>query len=104
MGKRINIVLPELTIRTIDRMVKPGQRSLFINHAVQYFVAHRSPEALRSQLEMAVLRDQDLDREVSADWLAVDQQTWQQPDESTTHKKPATRSGEKSISRRLIQR
>ena len=65
MGKRINIVLPETTIRTIDGMAKPGQRSRFIDEAVQYFVANRSAEALRAQLERAAIRDRDLDREVT---------------------------------------
>jgi hypothetical protein len=45
MSKRINIVLPEATIQTIDRMAKPGQRSRFINHAVQHYVQNRSTEA-----------------------------------------------------------
>jgi metal-responsive CopG/Arc/MetJ family transcriptional regulator len=42
MSKRINIVLPEATVRTIDRMVKPGQRSRFVDQAVKHFVANRS--------------------------------------------------------------
>src|SRR5438477_3677712 len=72
MSKRINIVLPETTVQTIDRMAKQGQRSRFINQAVQHFVATRSTEALRAQLERAAVRDQVLDREVAADWFAVD--------------------------------
>src|SRR5713226_1649333 len=102
MSKRINIVLPETTIQTIDRMTKPGQRSRFINQAVQHFVANRSTEALRAQLERAAVRDQDLDREVAADWFAVDQQTWQQLDESKL--KRATRGEAKSSSRRSTRR
>ena len=78
MSKRINVVLPESTVQTIDRMVKPGQRSRFINQAVQHYVANRSTEALRAQLERAAVRDQDLDREIAAEWLALDQQTWRQ--------------------------
>jgi len=27
LSKRINIVLPEATVRTVDRMVRPGQRT-----------------------------------------------------------------------------
>ncbi len=72
MSKRINIILPVTTIQTIDRMAKPGQRSRFINQAVQHYVANRSAEALRIRLERAAVRDQDLDREVAADWFAVD--------------------------------
>jgi len=39
-------------------------------------VANRSVEALRAQLERSAVRDRDLDREIAADWLAVDQETW----------------------------
>jgi CopG family transcriptional regulator / antitoxin EndoAI len=101
MSKRINIVLPEITIQAIDRLAKAGERSRFINHAVQYFIAHQSAEALRTQLERTALRDQDLDREIAADWSSTDQETWQQLDEPK--RKPVTRGGVKSTSRRSIR-
>ena len=100
MSKRINIVLPEDTVRTIDRMVKPGQRSRFINQAVQHFVANRSTEALRAQLEQTAVRDRDIDREVANDWFAVDQQAWEQLDQPAKSQKRGTRNVAKSTSRR----
>jgi CopG family transcriptional regulator / antitoxin EndoAI len=101
VSKRINIVLPEATVQTIDRMAKPGQRSRFINAAVQHYVANRSIEALRAQLERATVRDRDLDREVARDWFAVDHETWKKlDDQPMAQKKPATRGGVKSTSRR----
>src|SRR5216683_4042816 len=100
MSKRINIVLPEATVQTIDRMAKPGQRSRFINQAVQHFVANRSSEALRVQLERAAVRDRDLDREVANDWFAVDQESWQRLDKPKSQQNPATHGGAKSTSRR----
>ena len=36
MTKRINIVMPIATIKTIDKLVQPGQRSQFIAKAVDY--------------------------------------------------------------------
>lgn len=102
MAKRINIVLPETTIQTIDRITKPGQRSRFINEAVLHYVAHRSTQALRARLERAAARDRDLDRGVAADWFAVDQQAWQRFEEPK--RKPAIRGGERFTSRRSIQR
>jgi hypothetical protein len=84
-------------------MVKPGQRSWFINEAVHYFVVNRSAEALRAQLERAAVRNQDLDREISADWLAVDQESWQRLN-TEQGPKPALQSGEKSISRHSTRR
>lgn len=80
VNKRVNIVLPERTLKTIDRIVKPGGRSHFINEAVTHFVTHRSAEALRSRLEQAAVRDRDLDREITADWSDVDKEAWQKPD------------------------
>jgi CopG family transcriptional regulator / antitoxin EndoAI len=109
MSKRINIVLPEAIIRTIDRMVKPGHRSRFINEAVQHFVANRSTEnrsteALRAQLEQTAIRDGDIDREVANDWFAVDQQAWPQLDKPGKGQKKATRSAAKSSSPRSTRR
>ena len=104
MRKRINIVLPQTTIQTIDRMTKPGERSRFIDQAVRHYVANRSAEALRAQLEHTAVRDRDLDHEIAADWIAVDRETWQQREEAKPRRKPATRSGEKYTSRRSIRR
>jgi CopG family transcriptional regulator/antitoxin EndoAI len=98
MTKRINIVLPASTIQTIDRISKPGERSRFINAAVNHFVTHRSTEALRARLELATVRDRDLDLEIADDWLAVDKEAWQRLD-TKEQKNPNSRGGAKSTSR-----
>ena len=99
MGKRLNIVLPEATLKTIDRLANPGQRSRFIDQAVRHFVAHRSIEAVRTQLERASVRDRDMDREVASDWFAADQELWQRLNMAEQPKR-VIRSAEKSTSRR----
>jgi CopG family transcriptional regulator / antitoxin EndoAI len=98
MTKRLNIVLPETTIQTIDRIAKPGERSRFIDQAVKHFAAHRSTEALRMRLEKTAVRDQDLDREIASDWLAVDKEAWQRLD-IKQQKTRTTRGVAKSTSR-----
>ena len=102
MTKRINVVLPESTIQTIDRIARPGGRSSFINQAVQHFVTHRSAEAIRTRLEHATIRDRDLDREIAADWFAVDKEAWQRLD-IKERKRPDSRGAAKSTSRSSIQ-
>jgi CopG family transcriptional regulator/antitoxin EndoAI len=99
--KRINIVLPEETIQSIDRMVRPGERSRFINQAVQHFVSYRSAEALRTRLEGATVRDRDLDREIAADWFAVDKEAWQRLDtkEQNRNIRGAAKSGSRPSTR-----
>jgi hypothetical protein len=104
MTKRINVILPEATIRTIDRIAKPGERSLFIKRAVEHYVATQSAEAVRKRLEVTAIRDRDLDRGIANDWFAVDQESWRQLDKNDRPRKPATQSAEKSTSRRSIRR
>jgi CopG family transcriptional regulator/antitoxin EndoAI len=100
MTKRINVILPETTVRTIDRIAKPGQRSRFINRAVEHYVATQSVEAVRKRLEIAAIRDRDLDREIAQDWFAVDQEAWRQLENPKSSRNPATQNVEKSTSRR----
>jgi CopG family transcriptional regulator / antitoxin EndoAI len=81
MAKRINVILPEATVRTLNRLARPGQRSRFIERAVQHYVTTASAEALQERLKQAALRDRDLDQEIAGDWFAVDQEQWQKLDE-----------------------
>lgn len=102
MTKRLNIVLPVDTVRSIDRLAKPGERSRFIDRAVNHFLATQSQEALRERLETTALRDRDLDAEVSADWFAADKHTWDQLDKSSPFK--VTPKGAKFTSPRSTRR
>ena len=107
MARRINVILPEDTLRTIDRIVKPGGRSRFIHRAIQHYVKTASPEALREQLKQAALRDRDIDLEVAEDWFAVDQEQWQRLDQEETPAKSsrsAIRREVESTSRRSTRR
>ena len=104
MNKRLNIVLPESTVRTISRLAKPGERSRFIDRAIRHYVATQSTEALRAQLERAAMRDRDLDHQVTEEWSAVDQEIWQRLDQSEKHRKAASRSVVRSSSRRSTRR
>ncbi len=104
MTKRINVVLPETTIRAIDRVAKPGERSQFINRAVEHYIATQSAEAIRKRLEITAIRDRDLDREIALDWTAVDKEEWRQLDRTESSRKPVIQSAEKSTSRRSTRR
>jgi hypothetical protein len=71
---------------------------------MQNFVKHRSTEAIRAELQRCAVRDRDLDREVAADWSVVDHDAQHNLQEPKAARKPATRGGEKSTSRRSIRR
>ena len=98
MAKRMNIILEDETELTIKRAAKPGQRSRFINRAVQYYAATHSPAALRDRLKHAALRDRDLADEIAYDWRAVDREAWHTLSRGERRPKRSTRGAEKSTS------
>ena len=104
MAKRINVILGDDTVRTIDRLSRPGLRSRFIERAVQHYVTTASPEALQERLKQAALRDRDLDVEITSDWSAVDREQWQKLDKQEKPQLRAGRKEAKSTSRRSTRR
>lgn len=98
MAKRINLILEPETEQTINRAAKPGERSRFINRAVQYYAATHSPAALRERLKQAALRDRDLADEVARDWRAVDREAWQTLNRGERRASRSTRGAERSTS------
>jgi hypothetical protein len=104
MVRRINVILAEATVRTIDRLARPGQRSRFIERAVEHYVTTASPEALEERLKQAAIRDRDLDLEITNDWSAVDQEQWHRIDKQEQRRPRAGRREAKSTSRRSTRR
>jgi CopG family transcriptional regulator/antitoxin EndoAI len=98
MAKRINVILEDETTQAINRAAKSGERSRFINRAVQYYAATHGPDALRERLKQAALRDRDLAEEVARDWRAVDREAWQTLTRGERKVKRSTRGAEKSTS------
>jgi CopG family transcriptional regulator/antitoxin EndoAI len=98
MAKRINFILEPETEQTISRAAKPGERSRFINRAVQYYAATHSPDALRELLKQSALRDRDLADETASDWRAVDRESWQGLNRGDRKEKRSTRGAERSTS------
>lgn len=78
--RRINITLPEETIRLIDRVAKKGDRSFLISEAVQRYVASVGKARLRRLLKEGSLRHAERDRSLAEDWggLDVDEAPWRE--------------------------
>ena len=61
MHRRINITLPEETVRLIDRVSSKGDRSRLINQAVKRYVAGARRRELRKRLKEGALRRAERD-------------------------------------------
>ena len=76
MHKRVNVTLPEETIRLIDRSASDGNRSRFINEAVKYFVRQHGRVELRRLLEEGSERHAARDLAIAEEWFDVDKAAW----------------------------
>jgi CopG family transcriptional regulator/antitoxin EndoAI len=76
MHRRINITLPEATVRLLNRVAPKGDRSRLIAKAVSHYVAAAGRTQLRKQLKEGAIRRAERDRQLAADWFALDEEAW----------------------------
>lgn len=77
MQKRINISLPEQTVRLLDRVAPKGDRSRLIDTAVRAFIKRAGRAQIRKSLAEGYRQSAEEDLEIAADWLAADKEAWQ---------------------------
>jgi CopG family transcriptional regulator/antitoxin EndoAI len=77
MHRRVNITLPEETIRLIDRVAAKGDRSRLIAEAVRRYVGARGRAELRRRLREGAVRRAERDLQLVADWFSLDEEAWQ---------------------------
>lgn len=76
MHRRINITLPEETIRLIDQIAKKGDRSFLISEAVQQYVTAVGKARLRRLLKEGARRNAERDLKIVEEWCSVDEPAW----------------------------
>jgi CopG family transcriptional regulator/antitoxin EndoAI len=76
LHRRINITLPEETIRLIDRVARKGDRSFLISEAVRHYVAFIGKARLRRLLKEGALRHAERDLKIVEEWSSLDEEPW----------------------------
>jgi CopG family transcriptional regulator / antitoxin EndoAI len=77
MSLRINVILPEETVRVLDRIAPKGNRSRLISDAVMYYVSSRGRSNLAEQLKAGALANAGRDMSIAEEWFPVEEETWQ---------------------------
>ncbi len=78
MHRRINITLPDATVRLIDRVARKGDRSFLISEAVRHYVTSVGKARLRRLLKKGALRRAERDRSLAEEWSALDEAPWRE--------------------------
>ena len=76
MHRRINITLPEETVRLIDRVAERGDRSRFIDEAVRRYVEAVGRANLRKRLKEGSVRRGGRDLRLAGEWFALEEEAW----------------------------
>jgi CopG family transcriptional regulator/antitoxin EndoAI len=79
MRQRINITLPEDTLRLIDRVARKGDRSRLIDEAVKHFVRARGQATLKKHIAEEARRRAERDLLLAEEWFGLDEEAWQKP-------------------------
>lgn len=69
---RINVILPEETLRLLDRVAPKGKRSRLISDAVMHYVASRGKSRLAERLKAGALANAKRDLAIAEEWFPLE--------------------------------
>jgi CopG family transcriptional regulator / antitoxin EndoAI len=74
--QRINVSLPEETLRLLDRVAGKGDRSRFIDEAVRYYIDEQGRRELKKRLKEGAIRRAARDLQLSEEWFPLEEEAW----------------------------
>ena len=81
MHTRINVTLPQETVRLLGRVAPRGDRSKFIDHVVRTTVQRQGLAKLRKELTEGYLRENAINRKLAEEWFFIDEEAWQKAEQ-----------------------
>ncbi len=77
MHERINITLPEETIRLLDHAAPNGSRSRFIDQAIKHFIRTESRKQLKDRIKKGAIARAERDLGLVEEWFTMEEEAWQ---------------------------
>jgi metal-responsive CopG/Arc/MetJ family transcriptional regulator len=77
MSKRINIILPTETVKTLDSAASKGHRSRLIDQAVLFYVKTKGRESLRERLKEGYIASAKENLKLAQEWFPLEEEAWQ---------------------------
>jgi CopG family transcriptional regulator / antitoxin EndoAI len=76
VNRRINISLPEETLRLLDRVADKGDRSRLIDEAVRYYIDDKGRRELKKRLKEGAIRRAPRDLQLTEEWFPLEEEAW----------------------------
>ncbi len=77
MYRRLNITLPETTVRLIDRVARRGSRSRLVDQAIRHYVRDLGRSALKKRLREGAVRRGERDLATAHEWFDLEEAAWE---------------------------
>ena len=74
--KRVNITLPDDTLRLLDRLTGKGERSGFLDQAVRFYVGQKGSDNLKKQLRQGAIARAARDLDLAGEWFPIEDEAW----------------------------
>lgn len=74
--RRVNVSLSEDTLALLDRVTKKGNRSAFLDKAVNFYVKKVGARALNRELKEGAIANAARDRSLAEEWFNLSSETW----------------------------
>ena len=85
MTKRLNIILPAATVSLLDRVAAKGNRSSFIDRAVNHYIDSRAKENLRQRLKEGYRSEASFNAKLAEEWFPIEEEAWQRSTAKKRH-------------------
>jgi CopG family transcriptional regulator / antitoxin EndoAI len=76
VNQRINVSLPEETLRLLDRVAGKGDRSRLIDQAVRYYIDQKGRSELKKRLKEGAIRRAARDLQLTEEWFPLEEESW----------------------------
>lgn len=73
MYRRLNITLPDKTLKMLDKFVPKGDRSSFIDEAIQHYIAQVQKQRLIEQLKEGAICHTERDLGLADEWFKAEE-------------------------------
>ena len=76
MYRRINITLPDSTVRLMERVASKGERSRLVDNALRQYLRGVTRKNLRQRLKEGAIRRSERDRALAEEWFSLEEEVW----------------------------
>jgi CopG family transcriptional regulator/antitoxin EndoAI len=80
VNQRINVSLPEETLRLLDRVAPKGDHSRLIDQAIRFYIDEKGRAKLKKRVKEGALRRAERDLSLVEEWFPLEEELWQSDD------------------------